>query len=81
VTACSLLSSISSRLGRKPAILGLITVSVLGYVLLICSQYLPAWLEASVLVASLLPKALSNVSTMTFIVNVYTVDICSAEER
>ncbi|OAX37111.1 hypothetical protein K503DRAFT_801483 [Rhizopogon vinicolor AM-OR11-026] len=81
IAACSAISFISSRLGRKPAILGVVAASILGYALLICSQYLPAWLEASTLVASLFVQVFTNTFTMAFIVNVYAVDISSAEER
>ncbi|OAX37114.1 hypothetical protein K503DRAFT_255620 [Rhizopogon vinicolor AM-OR11-026] len=81
IAAFSAISFISSRLGRKPAILCVVAASMLGYALLICSQYLPAWLEASLLVASLFVHMFTNPWIVTFIVNVYAVDISSAEER
>ncbi|KAG1782366.1 MFS general substrate transporter [Suillus placidus] len=79
--ACSVISYISSRLGRKPVILGTIAVSFLGYSFMVCSQYLSGWLEASALIAALLLQMFSGILTMTFIANIYTVDISSAEDR
>ena len=76
-----MISFISSRLGRKPVILGVVALSILAYSLLVFSYYLPPWLEASTLVASLFVQTITNADTMTFIVNVYAVDISSAEER
>lgn len=81
MVACSVISHISSRLGRKPVILGIVAISFLGYSLMVCSQYLSEWLEASVLIASLLLQMFSGTLTMTFVVNVYTVDITGAEDR
>ncbi|KAG2150711.1 MFS general substrate transporter [Suillus bovinus] len=81
MVACSVISHISSRLGRKPVILGTVAASFLGYSLMVCSQYVSGWLGASVLVASLLVQSFSGTMTMMFIVNIYTVDISSAEER
>ncbi|OJA14174.1 hypothetical protein AZE42_11035 [Rhizopogon vesiculosus] len=81
IVACSAISFISSRLGRKPAILGVVAASILEYTLLVCSQYLPAWLGASTLVASLFLRMFTGPWAVTFIVNVYAVDISSAEER
>ncbi|KAG2350032.1 MFS general substrate transporter [Suillus weaverae] len=79
--ACSVISYISSRLGRKPVILGTIAVSFLGYSFMVCSQHLSGWLEASALIAALLLQMFSGIMTMTFIANIYTVDISSAEDR
>lgn len=79
--ACSVISHISSRVGRKPVILGTIAVSFLGYFLMICSQYLSGWLEAGGLIAFLSLQMFSGILTMTFIANIYTVDISSAEDR
>ncbi|KAG2103969.1 MFS general substrate transporter [Suillus cothurnatus] len=44
-------------------------------------EYLSGWLEASVLVVSLLLHMFGGTLPMTFIVNVYTVDISGAEDR
>jgi len=41
----------------------------------------PGWLEASTLIAALLIQSVSNVFTWSFVVNIYTVDISSAEDR
>jgi hypothetical protein len=81
MVACSAISFISSRIGRKPTILGTVAFSMLGYSLLVCSQYLPVWLGAGALLASLFLQVFTNTTTMTFIVNVYAVDISSAESR
>ncbi|KAG1863633.1 MFS general substrate transporter [Suillus subalutaceus] len=81
MVACSVVNHISSRLGRKPVILGTVAISFLGYSLMVCSKYLSEWLEASVLIVSLLLQMFSGTLTMTFIVNVYTVDITGAEDR
>jgi hypothetical protein len=48
---------------------------------MICSQYLSGWLEASGLIAFLFLQMFSGILTMTFIANIYTVDISSAEDR
>ncbi|KAG2154079.1 MFS general substrate transporter [Suillus clintonianus] len=79
--ACSAISYISSRIGRKPVILGTVAISFLGYSLMVCSQYLPGWLEASLMIASLFVQTFSGIMTTTFIVNVYAVDISSPEDR
>ncbi|KAG1865147.1 MFS general substrate transporter [Suillus tomentosus] len=79
--ACSMISYISSRLGRKPVILGAVAVSFLAYFLMVCSQYSSGWLGATVLAASLLLQAFGNPLIMMFMVNIYTVDISSAEDR
>ncbi|KAG2106743.1 MFS general substrate transporter [Suillus discolor] len=79
--ACSMISHISSRLGRKPVILGAVAVSFLAYFLMVCSQYLSGWLGATFLAGSLLLQAFGNPLIMMFMVNIYTVDISSAEDR
>ncbi|KAG1728590.1 MFS general substrate transporter [Suillus paluster] len=79
--ACSGISYISSRFGRKPAILGVIAISFSGYSLLVCSQYLPGWLEASTMITALFIQTFSNTLTMMFLVNIYAVDVSSAEDR
>jgi hypothetical protein len=79
--ACGVINHISSRIGRKPVILGMVAMNFWGYSLLVCSQYLSGWLEASVLVVSLLLHMFGGMLAMTFIVNVYTVDISGAEDR
>lgn len=81
MVSCSLISYISSRLGRKPVILGTIAISFLGYSLMVCSQYLSGWLQASVLIASILPQMFSDTSIMMFITNIYIVDVSDAEDR
>jgi MFS family permease len=81
MVAFGVMSHISSRIGRKPVILGIVAVNFLGYSLMVCSQYLSGWLEASVLLAFLLLRTLSGTLPMTFIVNIYTVDISGAEDR
>ncbi|KAG2067511.1 hypothetical protein BDR04DRAFT_1104934 [Suillus decipiens] len=81
MVSCGVISYISSRLGRKPVILGTIAISFLGYSLMVCSQYLSGWLEASLLTASLLLQIFSGTLTMMFITNIYTVDISTAEDR
>ncbi|KAG1728589.1 MFS general substrate transporter [Suillus paluster] len=78
IVACSGISYISSRLGRKPVILGVVAFEFVGHSLLVCSQYLPGGLGASTLIASVFVRTLSH---MAFIVNVYTVDISSANDR
>lgn len=81
MVACSVISHISSRFGRKPVILGIVAISFLGYSLMVCSQYLSEWLEASFMIAFLLLRMFSGVLTMMFIVNIYTIDISGAEDR
>ncbi|KAG2355631.1 hypothetical protein BDR07DRAFT_1340642 [Suillus spraguei] len=81
MVSCGVINYISSRLGRKPVILATIAISFLGYSLMVWSQYLSGWLEASILIASLLLQMFSGTLTMIFITNIYTVDISTADDR
>ncbi|KAK1234376.1 hypothetical protein PQX77_002414 [Marasmius sp. AFHP31] len=72
---------IASRYGRKPAMLGVITMSMAANLFLVTSRYMNSVMEVVWLILWLLTDALSNTFLMTFLVNLYIIDLVSAEAR
>ncbi|KAL0577098.1 hypothetical protein V5O48_004890 [Marasmius crinis-equi] len=71
----------SSRYGRKPAMFGVLMLALSSKVFLITSPYMSPLLEVVWLILWQLLESLSGFPLMTFLVNLYVVDMVSAETR
>ncbi|KAF8810289.1 MFS general substrate transporter [Phlegmacium glaucopus] len=76
-------SFFASRLGRKPVLLGIIMINVVGQVLIIGKQFVRGWprLEASLFALWVVSSSISNPLTTIFVLNMYIVDVVQAEDR
>ena len=81
VLGCSAASFFASRFGRKPVLLGVLVIVMAGQTSVIISQILNHWLEFTFYLLWAVFQSIGNVSTTNFVVNMYIVDVSSAEER
>ncbi|KAH7909285.1 MFS general substrate transporter [Hygrophoropsis aurantiaca] len=80
--ACSAASFFASRCGRKPTLLAAFGAVIFSYILVVASQFtVTANVEAFMLCVSMVFQALSSSIVTGFIVNMYIVDVSTAEER
>ena len=76
-------SFFASRLGRKPVLLGVISIAIATQAFIISSQMVRGWLplEVSLYILALICQSLGNVLTTIFVLNMYIVDVVQTEDR
>ncbi|KIJ14989.1 hypothetical protein PAXINDRAFT_155853 [Paxillus involutus ATCC 200175] len=78
---CGVLSYFASRYGKKSTILLELAAGVMGCSLIIGSQLTPNWLAAWLLFPGVWLQALSNLLVYGYLINMYIVDVSTAENR
>ncbi|KAG8214857.1 MFS general substrate transporter [Butyriboletus roseoflavus] len=81
MAGCGIISRISSHYGRKPALLLVLIVGIMGSCLIAGSQYTPSWLAVWVFLVGILSGMFSSTSIYGYLVNMYIVDVCMPEDR
>lgn len=77
----SALSAIASRLGRKAAMTAVLTVGLVANAAIICSTWVAAEMELTLLALWLVASSFSQATLISFTTNIYIVDVVDEEKR
>ncbi|KAF8907010.1 major facilitator superfamily domain-containing protein [Gymnopilus junonius] len=81
VVGCAAAGYFGSRIGRKPVLLGVLSIAVIGQISVVFSQILGGWLEFVFFFVWAVCQTIGNAFTAIFVINMYIVDVSGAEER